>query len=239
MKEKINIFKNGILIISLLIYSYLIFIGRNQYIFNMSYMKCIIFILFLFLFIYLYGIVKNNKKTYKTNVNIYILLYFILMISITFFIGRTNIRIYDWWYAGQYQPFHTILSQLSYDSIASILKNVVGNSIMLIPLSFLLMIKNPKYNNILRQLVIILPTIIGIEILQSSTHVGIFDIDDILLNYLGTLIFTFIITRFSIINKIRKIFYTDFKIKKRNKYILFYLGSILLMIYIILILILK
>lgn len=69
---------------------------------------------------------------------------------------------------------------------------------MIIPFSFLLMIKDEKYNNILRQTLITLPTILIIEFLQAFTHTGTFDIDDILLNYIGTLLFTFIITRFSI-----------------------------------------
>lgn len=233
---KTKILRNTTLIISLLIYSYLIFIGRNQYVFNMSCTRCIIFVLLICLLIYIYGMIDNKDKTYKTNINLYIVLYFILLISITFFIGRPDIKFYNWWYAGQYKPFYTIISQLKYGSTLSILKNVFGNSIMLIPLSLLLMIKNKKYNNIFRQLIIILPTIIGIELLQAFTHTGAFDIDDILLNYLGTIIFTFIITKFSIIEKIRKIFYTDHNIKEKVKYIAFYLTLFILAIYIIIVL---
>ena len=110
---------------------------------------------------------------------------------------------------------------------------------MLIPLSFLLMIKDKKYNNIFRQLLIILPTIVSIELLQAFTHVGAFDIDDILLNYLGTIIFIYIITRFSIVNKIRNIFYTDYKIKENIKYTIFYFVLFLLTIYIIMLLFVK
>ena len=231
MKGKINIIKNITLIISLLLYSYLIFVGRNQYIFDMSYTKCILFLLLICLLLYTYGMIDNEDKTYKKNINLYILLYFILLISITFFIGRTNIKFYDWWYAGQYEPFYTITSQLKYGSKLSILKNVIGNSVMLIPLSFLLMIKNNKYKNLLRQLVIILPIIISIELLQAFTHTGAFDIDDILLNYLGTIIFTFVITRFSIIDKIKKIFYTDYKINENIKYMIFYGVLVLLVLY--------
>lgn len=232
MKGKTNVLKNTILIISLLIYIYLVFIGINQYIFNISYIKCILFVLLMCLLLYTYGIIENKDKTYKANINMYIVLYFVLLISVTFFIGRKEIEFYNWWYCGQYKPLYTITSQLKYGSTLSILKNVIGNSVMLIPLSFLLMIKNKKYNNIFRQVIIILPTVIVIELLQAFTHTGIFDIDDILLNYLGTIIFTFIITRFSIIDRIKKIFYTDYKIKDNIKYIIFYLVSFLLIIYI-------
>ena len=102
---------------------------------------------------------------------------------------------------------------------------------MLIPLSFLLMIKNKKYNNILKQTIITLSIIIFIEILQAFTHTGVFDIDDIILNYLGTVISTFIITRFNIIDKIRKLFYTDYKLNDRVKNIIFYTNIILLIIF--------
>ena len=110
---------------------------------------------------------------------------------------------------------------------------------MLIPLSFLLMIKDKKYNNILRQMLIILPTVVSIEILQAFTHTGTFDIDDIFLNYVGTLIFTFLITRFNLIDKIRKIFYKDYKIKIKSKKILFYLSVCLLIIFEVIILVVR
>ncbi len=235
MKKVAKVFKNIILIVSILIYFYLIFLGRNQYIFDMSYLKCIVFMLLVSLLIFVYGMLENNEKIYKSNVNIYIFLYIILLISVTFFIGRPEIKFYSRWYSSQYKPFYTIFSQLKYGSTFSILKNIIGNSVMLIPFSFLLMIKNKKYNNIIKQGIIILPIIIAIEILQASTHIGAFDIDDILLNYLGTILFTFLITRFSIIERIKKLFFTDFKIIDYIKYVLFYITLVLLIIYIIII----
>ena len=184
------------------------------------------------LFIYTYGIINNEDKTYRNNINWYIMLYLLLLISITFLIGRTSLKFYNWWYSGQYVPFKTILSQLNNGSTLSILKNIIGNSIMLVPMSFLLMIKDKKYKNIFKQLFIILPIIIFIEIFQAFTHVGSFDIDDILLNYFGTIIFTFIITRFSIIDKIKKAFYTDYKIKYSVKCIIFSFALFLMLVYI-------
>lgn len=236
MKNKIKFIKNIILIISILIYIYLVFVGRNQYIFNMNYAKIILFILLICLMIYLYGIINNKTKIYYNNIKWYIVLYFLILISVTFFIGRTDIKFYNWWYRGQYEPFHTILSHFKYGTITLILKNIIGNSIMLIPLSFLLMIKDKKYKNIFKQSLIILPIIIIIEVLQAYTHVGVFDIDDILLNYFGTIIFTFLITRFSIIDKIKKLFYTDYNIKQNIKNILFYISIIILIMYIIIVL---
>lgn len=233
MKRRNLILKNIILILSILIYFFLVFIGTNRFIYNISYTKVLIFMLLISLFIYIYGMIDNQRKTYQKNINIYIGLYLILLISLTFFIGRSNIKFYSWGNAGNYGLFYTIISQLKSGNFSSILINIFGNMIALIPLSFLLMIKDKKYNNIFRQLLIILSIIISIEVLQGFTHVGSFDVDDIFLNYFGTVIFTFIITRFSIIDKIRLLFYTDYKIKDSIKNLLFYLVGLAIIIYIL------
>lgn len=231
MNKKITIIKKLVLILNIFIYMYLVFIGRNQYMYDMSYSRCILFMLLLSLFIYVCGISEDTDKSFKTNINIYLILFFILLFSVTFIIGRDRFCLYSWSYGGQMIPFRTIKSQIKYGSSLSILKNLIGNSIMLIPLSFLLMIKNKKYNNILRQTPITLPLIIFIEILQTHTHTGTFDIDDIILNYLGTIIFTFIITRFNLIEKIKKLFYTDYKFNEKLKNYLLYFSLILIIIF--------
>lgn len=235
MEKRNKAFKNIILVLSLLSYFYLVFWNINWLIYDMTYIKCIIFILLICLFLYSYGILKKDDKTYKSNVNIYLFLYFILLISVTLVIGRLKIEFYNWWYTGQYKPMYTILAQLKYGSNLSIFKNIMGNSIMFMPLAFLLMLKSEKYNNVFRQFIIVVPAIISIEVIQAFTHTGIFDIDDIILNYFFTIIFTFIITRFSLMTKIKNLFYTDYKISLNKKLILYYLSSGLLIIYVILI----
>ena len=231
MKEKESIIKNIVIILNIVLFFYLVFIGINQYIYEMDYIKCIIFMMINSIFIFIYEILKNNDKTYNSNINIYICLFLYLLFAFTFIIGRTDFRFYSRWSAGQCIPFHTIISQFQRGSTYSILKNVLGNAVALIPLSLLLMIKDKKYNNVLKQSIIILPVILIIEVLQASTHTGAFDVDDIILNYVGTLIFTFLITRFHIIDKIRELFYTDFKIKNKTKKILFYTSLIILIIF--------
>lgn len=214
-------FKYIVLFINFVIYIVLI---SKQYIFGMSYIKSIIFILINSIFLYIVGIYINKKNIYEENVLIYILLYFVSLISLTFFIGRASIGFYNWWYASQLKPFYTIINQFRYGSNISFIKNILGNSFLLVPLSFLLMVRNDKYKNIFRQLVIILPVIILIEVLQAFTHTGSFDIDDIILNYFGTVVFTFIITRFNLIDYIKIVFYTDFKLNNNIKKILLILS---------------
>ena len=237
MKNKEIIIKNTLLILNIILFYYLLFIGWNKYAYDMNYLKCIIFMLANVVFLFSYGILKNEKKVYNSNIIIYIFLFCYLLFTFTFLIGRTEFKFYNRWYAGQYIPFNTIVSQFKYGSTSSILKNVIGNSIMIIPMSFLLMIKNKKFNNIFWQSLITLPMILIIEVLQASTHTGAFDIDDIILNYFGTVVFALIITRFGIIDKIRNLFFIDFNLNIRIKKIIFYICASLLLIFDILLLI--
>ncbi len=226
-----KIIRDVILIVGLIVYFYFMCIVRKWYFFDMSYLKGIILILLISLMIFSYGIVENKESTYKNNVNLYIALYCIILISVTFFIGRARLKFYNWWTI-QDKLFYTIMFQIKYGTMRKILKNVICNIVMLIPLSFLLMIKDKKYNNVLNQTIIILPIIIGIELLQGFTHVGTCDIDDVILNYFGTVVFTFLITRFKIIDRIRNIFYSDYKLKKNIKNSLFYISIFLVVFYI-------
>lgn len=211
MNKKINKIKKVFLILSLIIYAYLVFYRHNRFIYHMNYLKCTIFIVLISIVVFILGLIENESKSYRENINIYIILYLTLLVSVTFFIGRTDFKIYKWWFPGQYVPFKTIKMQFKYALMHTLLKNVFGNLAMLTPLSFLLMIKNKKFNNIFWQTIIILPIILLIEVTQALTHIGSFDIDDIILNYVGTIIFTFLITRFHLIDHIRKLFYSNLK----------------------------
>lgn len=223
----LKITKNVLLAIQIILYCFLI---KNQYIYHMNYDKCLIYMILTSIFIYLYGMYSNKEKDYQINVTSYISLFLILLFSFTFFLGRAQIHFYSWWYSGQYQLFYTIYSQIHHASILSILKNIIGNSIMLIPMSILLMIKSKSYQNIFKQSLIILPMTIGIELLQAFTHTGVFDVDDIFLNYVGSILFTILITRFDIIGKIRKLFFTDFHLSNKIKTSLLYISMISLLI---------
>ena len=231
MKNKI-ILKNIIVILNIVIYFYLVFWERNQYVYNMTYFKCILFMIINSVFIYASGILINKEKEYKSNNTLYIVLFGILLFSFTFIIARPRLQFYTWTYGGQYKLFDTIVSQLDHGSASSIMKNILGNCMMLIPLSFLLMIRKKKFENVL-------PIIIFIEILQAFTHTGTFDVDDIFLNYIGTIIFTFLITRFDIIGKIRNLFYTDFKLNNTIKLTIFYITLVIVIVFDINMLVIK
>lgn len=85
-------------------------------------------------------------------------------------------------------PFTTILPYLLGDKgwiIAGI--NLVGNIALLVPLGFLapLVFRNPTWK---ASLVLGGAAGLGIEIMQTVLRVGIFDIDDVILNALGVMI---------------------------------------------------
>lgn len=231
MKVNSKFLKNGLLVTSVVMYFYLAFVGRNQYLFSMGYFRCLGMMLLTCLFIFMYGLIDNKEETYKKNINTYIVLYVIMLFSFTFIIGRTRIEFHTNLHIGNLKLFNTIIAQFERGSFFSILKNVIGNSIMLIPFSFLLMIKDKKYNNLFKQFVILFPFVLGIELFQAFTHTGVFDVDDIFLNYGFTVLFTFLITRFSIIDKIRKLFYTDFELSEKPKKKLFYLSIVIFCLY--------
>lgn len=199
--------------------------------YSMTSIKAIVIMISLSLLCFSLGLIMNQEKIYKNNIKLYIGLYLLLLFSITFFIARPSF-LFDWdnvfhIYEDSLIPFRTISRYFSgRASIRTFLYNIVGNIVLFLPFSFLLMIKNKKYNNILRQLVVLLPLIVGIEIFQEITSVGSFEVDDMILNIFGALVFTFLITRFNFIDKIRHWFYSSWKGMFYFKYLLYIISSI-------------
>lgn len=213
LKEKNIKCKYIFLIMNLISYLYMIIFHNVTFIYSIIYLSLIS------IYIFISGISINDKREYKRNINIYMILYILCLISILFLVGRPPIRISTSWYIPEPTPFKTIISQLKYGSINEIIRNIIGNLCLFIPLSFLLILKDNKYKKILRQTVIILPSILMTETLQMITNVGVFDIDDIILNYLGVLLFVIIMNIVNV-DKIYKQFNTDFHLKSKTKKVL-------------------
>ena len=213
IKKKNITCKYIFLIMNLISYLYMILFH------NVTFIYSIVYLSLLSIYVFISGISINDKKEYKRNINIYIMIYILCLISILFLVGRPPIRISNSWYIHELIPFKTIISQLKYGSINEIVRNIIGNLCLFIPLSFLLILKDNKYKNILRQTLILLPSILMTELLQMITSVGVFDIDDIILNYLGVLLFIIIMNIVNI-DKIRKLFNSDFHLKSKTKRVL-------------------
>ena len=82
-------------------------------------------------------------------------------------------------------PFvSTILFVQNTTSWESIIINLFGNIIMFIPFGFLGWL-NAKYFSFKKLIVDFLSTLIIVEALQYLTRLGVFDIDDLALNFIG------------------------------------------------------
>lgn len=69
-------------------------------------------------------------------------------------------------------------------------KNIAANIVIFIPLGFFISSKNP--NNVFKALIICLGVILSIELIQLFFKIGFFDVDDIILNFIGSLLGVFI-----------------------------------------------
>lgn len=69
-----------------------------------------------------------------------------------------------------------------------VFQNIVGNIVLFIPLGFLLPILIPAYNSVQKIMLLGFCLSFSFEFIQLITVLGIFDIDDTMLNTLGCLI---------------------------------------------------
>ncbi len=236
---KLKVIKNIILSLTLIVYLYIALSLKNRMYYDIAEIRSIVIMLSLSLMVFAYGLIEKSDKEFKNNINCYILIYFVLLFSITMCINRSNIKIsfenlkniniYN-----NLRPFRSIHRFITHNvSTKTKVLNIIGNSVMLVPLSFLLILKNDKYKKIINQIKIILPVTIFIELLQVLISVGSFDIDDIILNFIGCIVFVIFIRMFNMVDKIKRLFYKDFKLNIYFKYTLFYISIIIPILFII------
>lgn len=83
-------------------------------------------------------------------------------------------------------PFRSISPYLKNITEPYAFKNIAANILVFIPLGFFVSNKNSK--NVFKALIICLGVILSIECIQLLFKIGFFDLDDIILNFLGSLI---------------------------------------------------
>lgn len=83
-------------------------------------------------------------------------------------------------------PFRSISPYLRNITEPYAFKNIIVNILVFIPLGFFVSNKNSK--NVFKALIICLGVILSIECIQLILKIGFFDIDDIILNFIGSLI---------------------------------------------------
>lgn len=87
-------------------------------------------------------------------------------------------------------PFTTMSPYLKNITEPYAFKNIIANILVFIPLGFFISNKNPK--NVFKALIICLRVILSIELIQLFFKIGFFDVDDIILNFIGSLLGVFI-----------------------------------------------
>lgn len=89
--------------------------------------------------------------------------------------------------------FRTIKSQIEDIEEIWALKNIAANVLVFVPFGFLVPVVYPKFERIIRVFVVSFIFVLCIEAAQFFTMLGSFDVDDILLNVIGSMIgYTFL-----------------------------------------------
>lgn len=237
MVKKMDILMYSIIILCLTTFFITIF---NPLLY-IDYLNTFIIFITLTIFIYICGLVMNKENNYKRNITIYFILYFIMLFSLTMIMRNYRFQIisieniHDYFCSINLVPFKTINGFIN-DGLVNRISfyNIFGNLVALMPLSFLLMIKSDKNINIKQQLLKISLTVLVIEVLQFIIDCGVFDIDDFILNIGGSILLYLLLSKTKLIYKIKKLFYTDFKLSNQIKYILLTIATIVEIIIIML-----
>ena len=83
-------------------------------------------------------------------------------------------------------PFRSMSPYLKNITEPYAFKNIIANILVFVPLGFFIYNKNHK--NVFKALIICLGIILSIELIQLFFKIGFFDVDDIILNFIGALI---------------------------------------------------
>lgn len=188
---------------------------------------------------------KSNNKYMKINLWIFFVLYIVLLITLTLFDymwGRNGLNFINWFsdefvyfikHSINLIPFKTIIEFIkefnSMYSSRTILLNLFGNFIALMPMAFFLPLLLNKQNRFKNFFITIILIVFGIELVQLLTASGRFDIDDFILNVSGATLMYFIL-KIKDVNKLIKNIFLLEKNKISKKSIISIIISILLVI---------
>lgn len=83
-------------------------------------------------------------------------------------------------------PFRSMAPYLKNITEPYAFKNIIANILVFIPLGFF--VSNKNHKNVFKALIICLSVILSIELIQLFFKIGFFDVDDIILNFIGALL---------------------------------------------------
>lgn len=143
-------------------------------------------------FIYLRSTKTRSSKDYfKSELQYSLAFFYILaLVSITLFPISINIEISHIYKLDNFVPFKNILNFIFEQGMSKTLSNIAGNILLFIPLSFLIYFSVQKVKSIIKTVTICAIISLLIEVVQFTgiPYMRQADIDDILLNTIGSLI---------------------------------------------------
>ncbi len=208
------------------------------------------------LFLYLGGLIlskcNNTNKPMKINLWIFLIFYLVLIITLTLFDplwGRNGLTITKWTkeildnyinHSLNLIPFATIRRFISeFNTLypaRTIIYNLLGNFVCMMPLSLLLPLLFKKQNKWYIFLLTITIFVLGIEITQFITLSGSCDIDDLILNVLGAFIFYSILKIKTLHNFLRNIFLLEKnEVNKKVLGVILWIGCVIIIVLVVLI----
>ncbi len=210
-----------ILGISLVIYFYTLFFTNYSQT-NKKEIEFIYLLVLPCLSIYIYSLCDNDDKNKKNYLKCYLITYTIILLGFVFSENRSTTAIS---YGlidnnNNFVPFSSIIEMIKSPlGIKFGMYNIIGNFFMLTPFSLLLPLLFDNFKNKKKFIVFIMLLALSIELLQFVTKLGSFDIDDIILNTLGAIIF-FYIFNYSKVNKIVRFIFFKAHINEKVVFII-------------------
>ncbi len=174
------------------------------------------------LLLFFKGIFCNDTKVYRNNIKLFFLIYFVALIFTIFLIDRRIVidfgNIFN-----QFQliPFDLLFNTLINSDLGfrQLIFNYIGNFSLLIPFALLLVTYNKKYKSYKEMFKTLFIFTFLTELSEVILGVGSFDIDDIILNILGGMLFIFLYNKY-LYKLIDKVFLTNMNIKKVFSFLL-------------------
>ena len=133
--------------------------------------------------------IKNKNIAIKFTQSIIFIYYIILLFNMVIFARYQTIQGYN------LVPFHSIISSFQINSFYSIAINIFVNFLVFMPLQYF-MLELFRIRKFFHNLLLSFLILLFIKIFQYIFHVGIFDIDDIILSVLGMQFYYFCHTKF-------------------------------------------
>ena len=167
----------------------------------------------------------NSKKYMKASIWVMFILYLLLLINFMI-LGNNFGRNFEFIFTASKEtiksyfdnnfnviPFNTIRNYLNnsgvYFDIKLVCINILGNLICFMPFAFFLKYLFKRENKFINFFLTILLIVISFELIQLITLSGSFDIDDIILNTLGSILFYLFISLKGIDKLLKNIFFLE------------------------------